>query len=142
GNYNDPVPFTNESSDALYRVQALTYLQYLDRLLVEMLRILKPDAKLSFLDWFKLDSYRPAQGDQGGDRREYTEALERAGFGVISSAELMERYFVAAESVVSFLTDWKVIPGHLKILLERLNEGGASCVESDKLRLSPPAGRS
>jgi len=163
GNYNNPLPFTNQTFDALYHVQALTYVQDLDKLLLEMFRILKPGAKLSFLDWFKLDNYRPDDPHHrhllketkaviGAVRtpspEEYTDALERAGFRVISSAEAstdgghqwplvkqMERFFVTAQAVVTFLTEWKVIPGHFKILLERLNEGGASFVESDKLSL-------
>jgi sterol 24-C-methyltransferase len=163
GNYNNPLPFTNETFDALYHVQALTYVQDLDGLLREMFRILRPGAKLSFLDWFKLDNYRPddpyhrhllkeTKAVIGAVRtpspEEYTDALERAGFRVISSAEAstdgghqwplvkqMERFFVTAQAVVTFLTEWKVIPGHFKVLLERLNEGGASFVESDKLSL-------
>jgi len=163
GNYNNPLPFTNQTFDALYHVQALTYVQDLDKLLLEMFRILKPGAKLSFLDWFKLDNYRPDDPHHrhllketkaviGAVRtpspEEYTDALERAGFRVISSAEAstdgghqwplvkqMESFFVTAQAVVTFLTEWKVIPGHFKILLERLNEGGASFVESDKLSL-------
>jgi len=163
GNYNNPLPFANETFDGLYHVQALTYVQDLDRLLLEMFRILKPGAKMSFLDWFKLDNYRPDDPHHrhllretkaviGAVRTpspdEYTDALERAGFKVISSGEAstdgghqwplvkqMERFFLVAQAVVSFLTEWKLIPGHFKVLLERLNEGGASFVESDKLSL-------
>jgi len=163
GNYNNPLPFTNETFDALYHVQAFTYVQNLDKLLLEIFRILKPGAKMSFLDWFKLDKYRPEDPHHrhllketkaviGAVRtpspEEYTEALERAGFRVISSAEAstdgghqwplveqMNTFFLTAQALVTFLTEWKVIPGHFQILLERLNEGGKSFLESDKLGL-------
>merc|ERR1719408_642958 len=57
GNYNEPLPFEDNAFDALYHVQALTYAKDLPALLREMHRVLKPGAKISFLDWFKLPAY-------------------------------------------------------------------------------------
>merc|ERR1712060_722872 len=39
GNYNEPLPFSNSSFDALYHVQALTYARDLPALLREMYRV-------------------------------------------------------------------------------------------------------
>jgi len=163
GNYNDPLPFANETFDALYHVQALTYAQDLKALLAEMHRVLKPGAKISFLDWFKLDKYDA--GDKHHQKllrevkavigavhtpsaEEYDAALRETGFEVIFSGEasidgghqwpLIERadvFFTTFKSVVDTLTALHIVPSHLKILLERLSEGGQSFVEADKLQL-------
>jgi sterol 24-C-methyltransferase len=163
GNYNNPLPFKDGEFDALYHVQALTYVQSLDKFLAEANRILKPGSKISFLDWFKLPAYDPNDTHHqkllketkaviGAVRtpspEEYEEALENAGFRVLVSEEaskdggkqwpLIEQaktMFVMAEKLVDFLTEWKIIPGHFKVLLARLNEGGESFREADEKRL-------
>jgi len=163
GNYNHDLPFANGTFDGLYHVQALTYVQDLDRLLLEMFRVLKPGAKLSFLDWFKLDNYRPDDPHHrkllaetkaviGAVRtpspEEYSEALRRAGFRVISSSEAStdgghqwplivqaESFFTVVQALVEFLTRCGILPGHFQVILQRLNQGGASFVEADKLGL-------
>jgi len=160
GNYNHRLPFEDGSFDGLYHVQALTYVQDLDALLKEFHRILKPGAKMSFLDWFKLDKYKPDDPHHrkllaetkaviGAVRtpspEEYSQALERAGFKVLSSSEAStdgghqwplivqaERFFVTAQALVTFLTNWGILPAHFTVIMERLNQGGASLVESDK----------
>merc|ERR1712012_512453 len=79
---------------------------------------------------------------------DYARALNEAGFDLISSQEASsdgghqwplimqaETFFVAVETLVDFLTAWKMIPGHFKILLERLNRGGKGFIEADQLGL-------
>lgn len=163
GNYNDPLPFANETFDALYHVQALTYAQDLKALLVEMNRVLKPGAKISFLDWFKLDKYNPQDEHhqkllrevkavigavKTPSAEEYSVALREAGFEVLFSGEasvdgghqwpLVQQadvFYTTFKSVVDTLTAFRIIPAHFKVLLERLVEGGQSFVEADKLGL-------
>ena len=76
-------------------MQALTYVKDLSALLKELHRVLKPGAKLSFLDWFMLEAYE----DNNPEHREllrktkaiigavytprpeeYHAALEKAGY--------------------------------------------------------------
>jgi sterol 24-C-methyltransferase len=162
-NFNKPFPFEDGTFDGMYHVQALTYVQDLDVFLKELSRVLKPGAKISFLDWFRLESYQPedpyhrkllqdTKAVIGAVRtpapEEYNVALKRAGFEVIFSGEASadgghqwplvmqaDQFYTTAKAVVDFLTEWKVIPGHLKVLLERLVYGGKSFVEADKLGL-------
>jgi len=163
GNYNHPLPFEDESFDALYHVQALTYAENLVKLLKEMHRVLKPGAKISFLDWFKLKAYnaedphhrkllREVKAVIGTvytpDPEEYHAALKETGFELISSGEASvdgghqwplvmkaDDFYQTFKGIVDFLAKYGLIPYHFKILLERLVEGGQSFVEADKLGL-------
>merc|ERR1712137_730518 len=98
GNYNEPLPFADETFDALYHVQALTYAKDLPALLREMYRVVKPGAKISFLDWFRLPNYNPEDAHHQKLLREvkavigavwtpspeeYHAALKDAGFELI-----------------------------------------------------------
>lgn len=163
GNYNDPLPFADETFDALYHVQALTYAQDLKALLKEMNRVLKPGAKMSFLDWFKLPAYNPNDKHhqhllretkavigavKTPSAEEYNEALKEAGFEVLFSGEASsdgghqwplvmqaDDFYTTVKALVDKATDFGIIPGHFKVLLERLVAGGQSFVEADKLGL-------
>merc|ERR1712048_1406367 len=57
GNMNDPLPFEDETFDAFYQVQAMTYAADLTGVLKEIYRVLKPGAKISLLDGVMLDGY-------------------------------------------------------------------------------------
>jgi len=159
-NYNKPLPFEDNTFDALYHVQALTYAEDLGRLLKDMHRILKPGAKMSFLDWFQLDKYNASDAHHRKLLREvkavigavktptpeeYKLALQAAGFELISSAEASvdgghqyplvlkaDNFFQAMKSFVSFLARYSLVPKHLDVLLQRLTEGGESLIEADR----------
>merc|ERR1712151_92111 len=131
GNYNKPLPFEDETFDALYHVQALTYAEDLVRLLKEMNRVLKPGAKISFLDWFALENYkaddphhqhllRETKAVIGAVKTpypsEYAEALKEAGFDLLFSGEASvdgghqwplikaaESFFVPLQRLIDFL---------------------------------------
>jgi sterol 24-C-methyltransferase len=163
GNYNKPLPFEDESFDALYHVQALTYAEDLVKLLKEMNRILKPGAKMSFLDWFALPNYKPEDphhkkllaevkaliGAVWTPRPEqYTAALKEAGFEVLFSGEASadgghqwplvksaDKFFLGFKSIIDKLCGWGLIPKHFEVLMERLTRGGESFVEADRLSL-------
>lgn len=162
-NYNRPLPFENATFDALYHVQALTYAQDLESLFREMHRVLKPGANVSFLDWFKLPNFNPndpyhqklfreTKAVIGAvytpSPEEYTELLTKAGFEVLLSAEAStdggkqwplvikaDTFYVTAKQIINFLTTYRIIPQHFKVLIDRLTEGGNSMVEADKLGL-------
>jgi len=162
-NYNKPLPFQNETFDALYHVQALTYAEDLVKLLKEMHRILKPGAKISFLDWFQLDAYNASDSHHRKLLREvkavigavwtptpaeYAVALKKAGFEMLSSGEASvdgghqyalvkqaDKFFTTVKGIVHFLCSYGLLPKHLDTLLQRLTEGGQSFVEADKLGL-------
>eukprot|EP01091_Cochliopodium_minus_P000682 TRINITY_DN1059_c1_g1_i3.p1 TRINITY_DN1059_c1_g1~~TRINITY_DN1059_c1_g1_i3.p1 ORF type:complete len:271 (-),score=64.95 TRINITY_DN1059_c1_g1_i3:28-840(-) len=58
-NYNDPLPFPDNYFDAVYQVQAFTYAKDYEKLFSEISRVMKPGAKMSYLDWVSLDNYDP-----------------------------------------------------------------------------------
>jgi sterol 24-C-methyltransferase len=160
--YNDPFPFENQTFDALYNVQALTYAKDYDALFKEMYRVMKPGAKASFLDWFVYDKLDLSNPDHkrlmsqvkpliGAVRdptpKEFCDALERSGFKILKNANASidgfqyplideaDRYFNIIRSIVEFLATWRIIPSHLKLLFDRLTKDGQAFVEGDKMGL-------
>jgi sterol 24-C-methyltransferase len=100
GNMNDPFPFPDNTFDAFYQVQAMTYAANLTGVLSEIYRVVKPGAKISILDGVMLDSYNkddPSHRKLLRETREVTgwgslwhhsywkESAEKAGFKVLKS---------------------------------------------------------
>jgi sterol 24-C-methyltransferase len=100
GNMNDPFPFPDETFDAFYQVQAMTYAQNLTAVFKEIFRVVKPGAKISVLDGVMLDGYDATQPRHRQLLRETREvtgwgslwhysywkaSAEAAGFNVITS---------------------------------------------------------
>lgn len=160
--YNDPLPFKNQSFDGFYHVQALTYATDLDALFAELFRVLKPGAKVSFLDWFMLDAFDDSNavhqdllvktkaiiGAVYTPRpSEYIEKLEKAGFVLEFSKEASKfghqypmirqarDFFMPVGTVVNYLTDWGILPVETAQLLNRLNLYVDDFIESDRLGL-------
>jgi sterol 24-C-methyltransferase len=102
GNMNDPFPFPDNSFDAFYQVQAMTYAKNLTDVFREIYRVVKPGAMISVLDGVMLDGY---DGQSAEHRRllletrevtgwgqlwhhsEWKAAAERAGFTVVQSKD-------------------------------------------------------
>jgi len=162
GNYNDPLPFPDANFDALYQVQVLTYTIDPVALAKEMFRVLKPGAKLSFLDYVQLPDYdesnpkhldllkkvKPVLGAVWTPKpSDFTGALEKAGFKILSSEEASvgghqwpliqnaESFFVPVKKILDFMTSIYVIPKHLQTLFERLTRDGEAFIEADKMGL-------
>jgi sterol 24-C-methyltransferase len=163
GSFNDPLPFEDASFDALYNIQAWTYVKDLKRFFKELARVLKPGAKLSTLDWFMLDAFdaKNATHVQILERtktligavytphpREYHEAMIEAGFEILSSREASdtghqypliaeaEAFFAPFGRLVKFLCSWGILPQHTNDLLERLNLYKEDFQLADRLGLS------
>lgn len=162
GSYNDPLPFDNQSFDGFYHVQALTYVSDLDALFAELFRVLKPGARLSFLDWFMLDAF-----DETNPRHrellmktkaiigtvytprpsDYHKALKKAGFELVFSKEASvtghqyplireaRDFFIPVGYVVNVLCGFGILHENTAKLLNRLNLYVDDFVESDSLGL-------
>ncbi len=163
GSFNDlPLPFPDNSFDGFYQVQAFTYVTSLDALFAELARVLKPGAKLSFLDWFQLDAYDPQNATHAGllaktkaiigavytpTAQEYIDALTRAGFQVQFSKEaskvghqfpLIQQardFFMPVGTAVNALVRWGLLAEATATLLNRLNLFVDDFIESDRLGL-------
>jgi len=159
GSFNDPFPFPDNHFDALYQIQVLTYARSLEDICKEMYRVLKPGAKLSFLDWVRLDKYDPNDTHHQDlisrvkpligavntpAPKDFEDALVKAGFTVTFSADASIHGHQAdlIEKAVFFYETFTVIintlvflgfPKHLKMLFERLTRDGDAFIEADRL---------
>ena len=163
GDLNDlPLPFADNSLDCIYQIQVFSLSKNLEKLFVDMYRVLKPGGKFACLDWVSLKEYDPknphhvelmrrikpligAIGTHSAE--EYTELLKKVGFDVITSenasidglqAPLIEnadRFFTRVTKTINFLVRWKLLPAHFKALFDRLTQDGEAFVEADRLRL-------
>jgi len=158
-NFNDPFPFPEEFFDALYQIQVLTYAKSLEEISREMFRVLKPGAKVSFLDWVRLDKYNP---DNERHRhlinrvkpligavttpspRDFEQGLEKAGFKILFSgdasvgghqADLIEKTVFFYETFTLIINTLVALglPKHLKVLFDRLTKDGDAFIEADRL---------
>lgn len=159
GNYNDPFPFADGTFDALYQVQVLTYAVDPVKLFSEWFRVLKPGSKVSILDYVVLDKFdfkdsrhmdllrkaKPLLGTVWSPRpKEFTDALEKAGFKIVSSEQaskggyqwplfaVADKFFPALTKISQFLVSWSIIPKHFQTLLERLTKDCEAYIEGDK----------
>jgi sterol 24-C-methyltransferase len=153
-----PLPFADGSLDAIYHVQVFSLAKDLQKLCCDLHRMLKPGGKFACLDWVRLNydannpehvelmkRVKPLIGAIGTPSpKEYTDALERAGFRVTVSenvsvgglqAPLIEnadRFFTRVTKLIYFLVRWKVIPAHFKALFDRFVQDGQAFVEADR----------
>lgn len=159
--FNHPFPFPDNSFDGLYNIQALSYAKDYDSLFREMFRVLKPGARLSFLDWFTYqydesneyhrDLMRKVKPMIGAvfnpTPKVMAEALERAGFKVevnenasidghqYTLIESADFYFTSLHAVVRVLVKIGVLPQHFLTLFDRLTQDADSFITGDKLKL-------
>eukprot|EP00727_Mastigamoeba_balamuthi_P000711 m51a1_g10637 putative S-adenosyl-methionine-sterol-C-methyltransferase (390) ;mRNA; r:77727-79309 len=161
GDYNDPLPYPDQSFDCAYNVQAVTYVrdgQY-EKLFREINRVLKPGARFSTIDWALGPGYDPKNAEHRDmlqktksligavhtpTTQEYLDALRKAGFEIvwegIPSPNGVQYplilnaciYFQLFEKIVRLLAFLHIVPRHFVPLLERFNKDGEICVEGDK----------
>lgn len=158
-----PLPFADNSFDAFYQIQALSLCKDLSALFREIHRVIKPGARISFLDWVSLPDYDPSNAEHaelmrrvkpligavGTPTPEILESsLIEAGFTVLRSdnasvgdvqAPLIDKvdlYFRSMRQVILGLVKTHVLPGHFKTLINRLCLDGQAFVKMDRMRLT------
>lgn len=158
GNFNDDLPFPDETFDGMYQVQAMTYSTDLFKNFREIARVLKPDAILSILDGVMLEGYDPQNATHrkllyetrqvsglGGfwAPKYWTGAIEAAGFEIIEAGcpggchqyPLIERerwVFENLTILVKGLVWLRMLPTHFIELLERFTLHGDSFTYMDR----------
>ncbi len=157
-----PYPFPNESFDGIYQIQVFSYAKDLLKLFKELHRLLKPGAKLAFLDWVRLEKYNPQDTHHADLMRrikpligaigtpsaeEFAEVLKQAGFDVLINenasidglqAPLIEnadKFYTRVNKIINALVKAKILPRHFKSLFDRLTKDGEAFVEADRMRL-------
>jgi sterol 24-C-methyltransferase len=163
-----PLPFSDQSFDAVYEIQALSLCKDLPALSRELNRVLKPGARLSLLDWVSLPSFDPANPKHASLMRRVkpligavgtptpsglVKALEDAGFVIVRSdnasidglqAPLIQKvdlYFRVLRRVILGLVGLRVLPVHFRTLINRLCRDGRAFVEMDEARLTTTSWR-
>jgi len=159
-----PLDFKDETFDAVYEVQAFSYIREgnFDPLFKEIHRVMKPGAKLSFLEWVSLPKFDPKNKEHQELLRQVkpllgavftptiedmTSALERAGFKVLLSeipsidgfqyplVMKAAKYFLTASVIVNFLCAIRILPKYFKTLMDRFNKDGDILAKGDEMRL-------
>ena len=157
-----PLPFPDNSFDAVYEVGVFTYSKDLKKLFQEIRRILKPGGKFAALDWIRLPNFDPSNPHHADLMRrikplvgaigtpsmeEFAGSLEEAGFNLLANenasidglqAPLIEnadQFFSRVTKGVELLVRYKVLPAHFKTLFDRMTKDGEAFVEADRLRL-------
>jgi len=159
---NIPFPFEDNSLDAIYEIQAITYATDPKKLFAEMFRVLKPGGRVVFLDWFCLPNFNPSNPAHVDLMRkckplvgavwspypdEMCEIFEKSGFKVLKSdnasvdgfmwpmIEKANTFFNIVNSLVNFCVFIRVLPPHFKVLFDRFSKDGCAFIEADKLRI-------
>lgn len=157
-----PFPYPDNSFDAIYEIQALSYSKNLDKLFRDLHRLLKPGGKVSLLEWVRLPGYDPKNPHHANLMRrtkpligaigtpspaEYEASLQRAGFDVLVSEEpsvnshqgplikKTAKYFDRVAALIKGLVKVKVFPKHFVILFDRLRQDGEALREAENLGL-------
>ncbi len=158
GDLNKVLEFDDESFDAIYAIQPMTYISDHARTFSEVLRVLKPGGRFVINDVAALDAYDRDNEHQrtliqhtreltvfGGFwyYRYWENAYRDAGFELISSVgrpavELIKKevaLFTRYEAVFRFLTKVHLIPRKTDALMQRMNANSASYIQAEEEEL-------
>ena len=158
GDLNKVLEFDDESFDAIYAIQPMTYISDHARTFSEVLRVLKPGGRFVINDVAALDAYDRDNEHQrtliqhtreltvfGGFwyYRYWENAYRDAGFELISSVgrpavELIKKevaLFSRYEAVFRFLTKVHLIPAKTDALMQRMNANSASYIQAEEEEL-------
>lgn len=164
GDLNDlPFEFPDNYFNSIYEIQALTYSRDIEKLFVELYRILKSGGKFSLLEWVRLPKYdasnphhvalmkkiKPLIGAIGTPSpAEYEDALSKAGFQVLISEDpsINKSQIILTEQaatiydkfylLLKFLVKIKLLPPHLILIIDRFRKDVESFLEADKMGLT------
>ena len=158
GDFNKALEFDDESVDAVYAVQPMTYVSDHDFTFSEVFRTLKPGGTFVINDVAALDGYDRENEHQktliqqtreltvfGGFwyYRYWEDAYRKAGFNLTSSVgrpavEMIKKevaLFDKYEAVFKALAKVGVIPRKTNALMQRLNENSQSYIQAEEEEL-------
>lgn len=158
GDFNKALEFDNESFDAVYAIQPMTYVSDHAFTFSEVFRILRPGGRFVINDVAALDAYDRDNAHQrtliqhtreltvfGGfwHYKYWEDAYRDAGFELVSSVgrpavELIKKevaLFDRYEAVFKFLAKLHLIPGKTNALMGRMNENSHSYIQAEEEEL-------
>lgn len=158
GDFNQPLAFDDDTFDAVYAIQPMTYVSNHAFTFAEVLRVLKPGGRFVINDVAALDAY-----DRDDERhrtliqhtreltvfggfwyyRYWEDAYRDAGFELVSSVgrpavEMIKKevaLFDRYEAIFTFLAKIRVIPRKTDALLQRLNQNSQSYIQAEEAEL-------
>jgi sterol 24-C-methyltransferase len=163
GSLNDPLPFGNESFDAVYQIQAFTYVQNKEKVFAEIFRVMRPGARFSYLDWVRLPGFDRANPHHVNlmnrtravlgavdtpSPEEICDPMKKAGFEILLSQDasrdghqtlLISRennYFFYLKKFIELMVKVRLFPRHFGLLFERLVKEIDAWIEVDQLGLA------
>lgn len=155
GSMNDPLPFPDKHFDAVYVMQAITYVHDPMRLLKEIRRVLKPGGMFSDLSIVSMDGYNPQNETQyrmlqNAKRvsvvttfrpyQEYEKACTANGFSLKTSKNLghgdmtqaATDYFTPAGTVVQALHAVGLVSKNVMDSMDRMNQYAVDLIQGDR----------
>lgn len=158
GDFNKPLEFEDNTFDAVYAIQPMTYVSDHAFTFNEVMRVLKPGGRFVINDVAALDAY-----DRDNDRdreliqhtreltvfggfwyyRYWEDAYRDAGFELVSSVgrsavELIKKevaLFDKYEATFKFLAKIRLIPKKTDHLLQRMNQNSQSYIKAEEAEL-------
>jgi sterol 24-C-methyltransferase len=163
GDLNElPLPFADNSLDAVYHIQVFSLAKDLPKLFKEIQRVLKPGGRFGCLEWIVLEAYdgknphhlelmrriKPLVGAIGEHTIPYyEESMRKGGLKVLTSENASvnglqsalidnaDKFYNRLKTALSFLIKCKILPKHFQILFDRFTQDGQAFVEADRMRL-------
>jgi len=155
---NDPLPFPDNTFDAVYVMQAICYVHDPVALMAEVKRVLKPGGRFSDLSIVELDNYdannkthyKMMKGAQRVSvvttfrpRKEYEEACTKNGFSLhtsklLGAADMTQAsidYFVPLGHVLRFAKTIGLMSKNVQETMDRMTEYGNDLVTGEREEL-------
>lgn len=155
---NDPLPFEDNSFDAVYVMQAICYVHDPTALMKEVRRVLKPGGIFSDLSIVSLDRYNPNNQTQikmmqnakrvavvttFRPRKVYEDACISNGFtlktskllGAADMVEAARDYFKPLGTIVQFFNKFGLMTKSIMDSMDRMNEYGDDLLQGEREEL-------
>jgi sterol 24-C-methyltransferase len=163
GSLNEALPFGDASFDAVYQIQAFTYVKNKEKVFAEIFRVLRPGAKFSYLDWVRLPGFEVSNPHHVSlmnrtrsvigavdtpSPEEICDPMKKAGFEILLSKDASlegsqsllinseNNYFGYIKKFIDMLVKVRLLPRHFGLLFDRLVNDVDAFIEVDLLALA------